>query len=241
MGIVTSRKQSLTSTPRLIRVKAKDEDCLQANKYQPDSEASTTQLPEKAAQSLLDIFEDTTDVLPNRAFQVDFFYFYKERLSLTALDKYLVSEEHDRQPPKQMYWIVKPVKAERGLLPTFSVLRCTTDRRSFYKTVETKEASSVNFKQDNRGRTKRAKMVVTFDDDEGKVTCKLVLQRDVAREDAEQGWILTGKMYQDTGRSWTAFIAKAKLAKQKGRERNTVSLTNIVTEEEHSPTRDSAM
>ena len=244
MGIVTSRRHSLT--PRLIRVKAKDEDSVQPNKYQlllADPEANKTVLPTRATprvKSAPEVGGGTTDVLPNKEFRVDFFYFHEERVSLTSLDKCLVSES---QRPKQMHWIVKPVKADDGLLPTFSVIRYITVNRSYHRVVEKKKASTVSVTQDNRGGIRRAKMVVTFEDDDeqkGTVTSKLVLQGDAAREDAEQGWILNGKMYQDSGRSWTAFIAKAKLTKQKAKETESVSLSNTITEGEHSPTRDSA-
>lgn len=230
MGIVTSRRKS--SPPPVIRVKALQVDSVTETRHRHSVAVCTSPPPTGTTKLKQSISATGTErVLPDEGFQVVFFHFYEERVSLTSLDKCLVSTSLNHgERPKQIQWTVKP--EEREPL-SFSVTRQTAVGDSPYRVTRQKKASTVEVTMDNRGGVRRAKMNVTFKGDnkqKGMVKCKLVLQAEVSKEDAEQGWILTGKMYQDSGRSWQAFIAKARLSMDKTSDRKSASLKLPLTQ-----------
>ena len=251
MGIPMSKRR--TSQPRVIKVNPVNPvqvDSVPQQRHRHSvSICYTSPPPSRSTQRTQsgNFVPGPNGVLPDKEFLVTFFHSYEERESLTSLDRCLLSESlHTSKRPKQIQWLIKPVdnnnknnnNNNRHNSDSFSVVKLTTVGHSFHRVVGREEASSVEVSLDQRSGVTRAKMTVTFDDkDKGKVACKLVLQIDIPREDAEQGWILTGKMYQDSGRSWQAYVAKAKLMINSTKEVKKASLREPIIEEERTPRR----
>ncbi|XP_065843428.1 uncharacterized protein [Oscarella lobularis] len=229
MGVAVSRRRgSEANPPRIIHVKPPDLNDASAPPALPQQKRQARFLTSNRLSQYRNSEPHAAEVsqvaqlLPRQEFEVLFSPLYAEE---ATEDKCLLVN-HKIKRPTLMKWIFVPVKDSESALE-YTVTRQIAIGRAFHRVVNEKTARRADVTIDSRGGTRRVKVNALFPNDNFRETsCRLTLQPSApSTDDAEQGWILVGKMYEDDGgERLESFVAKARYRHENRRQMSAKTL-----------------